>query len=359
MGQHMAAYPMSKTPSFSPVLTKSGWMISIPASMTGEGYRQRRFFADEDEAKKFSAGLRKKYREGQRGGVIPFELAVMAANAAEILEPHGVTILDAARAYVSRLDLVGSPETLQERYQSALLANEGRWSDRYKKDMDRLPRWVGRELMDMRVCDIQPADIANALRAHGAAAQSTIDMRSRYVSAILKHRPRHHRTSEIAIMSPRQCGQMLRACESPEERRAVALLLWAGIRPSAEDGEITRLDWSAVGPADIEIGADISKTGSGRHIPITPRLRRLIKGHPASGPVIPANWRRVYKRLRGAVEGIAGKQDITRHTFASNFLAGFDDKAAKQAMGHTEGSQTLFRHYRKAVTEADGLKFFR
>ncbi len=100
------------------------------------------------------------------------------------------------------------------------------------------------------------------------------------------------------------------------------------------------------------------KTGTDRHIPITPRLRRLIKDHPQDGPVIPANWRRVYKKLRRAA-GIRREQDITRHTFASNCLAAYGEHAAKQALGHTANSSTLFRHYRAAVTEAAGKKFFR
>lgn len=33
--------------------------------------------------------------------------------------------------------------------------------------------------------------------------------------------------------------------------------------------------------------------------------------------------------------------------------------ATKAAMGHTQGSTTLFRHYRKAVTKADAVKFFK
>lgn len=347
---------MAVTPKFAVISTPDGSMVSVPGNMSSTGKRVRKFFANPTDAEKFAASLRKKYRDGRRGGVISHELAVMAGTAAELLEPHGVTILDAARSFIERVG-TGSSETFAERYDRALLENEEHWSDRYKLDMDRLPRWVGKGLMGQRLCDITPAVIEAALRANGAAAQSTLDSRSRYVSAVMNHKTRHRKKSEIAIMTPRQCGQMLRACESPEERRAVALLLFAGIRPSAEDGEISRLDWEAVGKNEIFVSREVSKT-SDHHIPITPRLRRLLRGHPADGPVVPANWPRVYKKLRGAVEGIAGKQDITRHTFASHFLAAYGDTATKQAIGHTAGSSTLFRHYRAAVTEVAGKKFF-
>ena len=309
---------MAITPKFEVLETAAGWMVSVPGNMTSTGKRVRKFFPNPGDAEKYAAMLRKKYRDGRRGGVIPHEMAVMAGTAAELLEPFGVTILDAARAFVTRAEATGSAETLADRYGRMLLENEERWSDRYKLDMDRLPRWVGQGLMKARVCDITPAAMEAALRKHGATAQSTLDMRGRYLSAAMNYRTKHRKKSEVDIMTARQCGQMLRACETAEERRAVALLLFAGIRPSAEDGEISRLDWEAVGEATIYMSRAVSKVGD-RHVPITPRLKRLLRGHPAEGPVVPANWRRIYKRLRGAVEGMAGKQDITRHTFASHY----------------------------------------
>ena len=348
---------MSVTPKFTAVETPKGWMVSVPGNLSSTGRRVRKFFKLPTDAEKYAAGLRAKYREGRRGGVVPHELAIMAATAEEMLEPHGVTILEAARAFVARISETGSAETFADRYGRMLVENEGRWSDRYKLDMDRLPRWVGQAFMKTRLCDITPGVIEAALRAHGAQAQSTLDTRARYVSAAVNYRTKHRKKARIEMMTARQCGQMLRACESPAERRAVALLLFAGVRPSAEDGEISRLDWGAVGESEIYMSREVSKVGD-RHVPVTPRLRRLLRGHPAEGPVVPANWRRVYKRLRAAVEGMAGKQDITRHTFASHYLAAYGEAATKQAIGHTAGSSTLFRHYRAAVTEAAGKRFF-
>jgi integrase len=86
-------------------------------------------------------------------------------------------------------------------------------------------------------------------------------------------------------------------------------------------------------------------------------LRKLIKGHPKSGSVLPAKYEKRIQELRKAA-GIAGKQDITRHTFASHFLAGYGEDATKAAMGHTPNSRTLFQHYRRAVTKEQGKKYF-
>jgi hypothetical protein len=58
-------------------------------------------------------------------------------------------------------------------------------------------------------------------------------------------------------------------------------------------------------------------------VPITPRLAREIAGHEPDGPVAPANWKRRWGRIRRD-SGATG-QDVTRHTFASHFLAAFGE----------------------------------
>lgn len=347
---------MPKAPKFDHRLTAYGWQVDVPAAMASGGKRERRYFKEEKEAKRFAQGLRARWNEGRRGGLIPADLAFQAAEAAKILEPHGISLIEAARAAVARIDSVHSPETFLERFDKALLDGESRWSAAYRIDMERLPRWVGKEFMARRLCDITPAMIDRALSSHGAAAQSTLDHRRRYVRAIMGHKPRHRRDRAVSIMKLSEAEGMLAACENDGERRTVAVLLWAGIRPMVEFGEIARLDWSAFSDGRIYVGRDVSKTGSDRFVPITPRLAREIEGHPAAGPVAPANWKRRWQRIRRDA-GVKG-QDITRHTFASHFLAAYGEHEAKEAMGHTAGSSTLFRHYRAAVTREDGLAFF-
>ena len=56
--------------------------------------------------------------------------------------------------------------------------------------------------------------------------------------------------------------------------------------------------------------------------------------------------------------GLHKEQGITRQAFSRNFLAAYGEHAAKQAMGHTAGSSTLFRAYRRAITELMGRKYF-
>ncbi len=176
-------------------------MVSIPANITSEGKRVRKFFPTESEAKKFGATLRTKYRIGQRGGHISHELAVMAGAAEALLEPHGVSIMEAAKWCLAQLGEAASPETFRERYERALLDGESHWSAIYLKDMGKLENWTGKAFMDTKCALLKPTMIVETLRDQGAKARSTLEHRLRYVSTILNFKPRHRKEKRIAIMS--------------------------------------------------------------------------------------------------------------------------------------------------------------
>lgn len=348
---------MARIPEFNAIETPRGWMVSIPAAMTATGKRKRKYFPGKTAAEKYAASLRQQHTAGMRGSVIPIALANQAMEAVRILEGSGISLVEAARLAVARIATTSSKETFKERYARALLWGESHWRDRYQLDMERVPRWVP-SLMPVACGVIDRQRIEKALQEGGTLARSTIDMRARYVLAILGFRERHRKSSTIHILTADQTKAVLEACQTPEEKQAVALLLYSGIRPDAESGEIARLDWANVGKAEIYVPADVSKTRTDRIIPIRPVLRRALKGHPKTGTVIPANWKRTWARIRKDA-GIAHMQDVLRHTFASHYLAAFGEDATKAAMGHAANSSTLFRHYRRAVTEKDGKAFFK
>jgi len=346
---------MPKRPDFIPVLTASGWTINIPHTLSPTGKRQRKSFPEEKHAEAFAKKLRGKSMRGEHAVALDHDTSKDAEAAAKILQGTGITLTDAAKTALAAHQAAGKSEPFKDRYARALIDAEGRWSAVYMRDMEKLPDWVSEAFMDRQCSLINKDSIADELRTHGSKTQSTVDHRTRYIAAILNYKPRHRKAKEIEILTEAQVDAMLAACQTPAETRCVALLLFAGIRPSVEESEITRLDWSAVGKTEIYVSKDVSKT-SDHHIPITPRLRKLIAGHPKEGTVLPANWRRVYRRVRSAAN--TKVSDITRHTFASHFLAAFGEEKTKAAMGHSANSQTLFRHYRRAVTEADGKKYF-
>lgn len=288
--------------------------------------------------------------------MITADLAIEAMKATNVLEGTGIGLLEAAKIVAKQIKSTGAMETFGDRYDRAVANGEARWSHRYQTDVAKIPRWLPEKFMAMPCGTIDRAVIEEALVENRPLARSTIDARTTRILAVLNYHERHRRSGEIQILTLAEVEAVLSHCRTPEERRVVALLAFAGIRPDAESGEIARVDWEAVGAKEIYISPGVSKTGSDRHIPITPRLRELLEGHPESGPVRPVQWRRSWQRIRKAA-GLEG-QDVLRHSFASHYLAATDEAKAKAAMGHTANSQTLFRHYRRAVTQADGLAYF-
>ena len=345
-------------PDFNPVQCGEKWIVSVPPSMTTSGKRTRKSFDTLPKAERFAGNLRASYSGGLRGSMISASLALQAAEAERLLADSGLTIVECVKIALKAAGKGLDREPFGTRYQRAVAAMESDWSQRYLADMERLPRWVPASFMALPCGLLDRAEIERGLTAEKTLERSTIDNRARYIAAIVGYRERHKKSTDIAILSVPQCARLLRVCERVEERRVVALLLFAGIRPDSESGEIGRLDWAAVGAEEIYVSGDVSKTSSDRHIPVSPRLRRLIAGHPPSGPVIPPNWRRAWQRIRRDA-GISELHDVCRHTFASNFLAANGEEPAKSAMGHTANSSTLFRHSRRAVTRAAGVRFFR
>ena len=347
---------MPKRAEIQPFKTEQGWRVNIPKSMSADGKRHKKYFETQPAAERYAAKLRSKYMQGVRGSVLPLTVATQAQEALRLLEPTGVGLVEAAKIVARQMSASGASEKFSARYDRAVAANKDRWSHRYRLEMKRMPRWLTAGFFDLPCGSLDRAASEEDLVADRPLKRSTIDARTTRVLAVLNYRERHRRSGEIQILTVSEVEAVLGHCKTAEERRLVALLAFAGIRPDAESGEIARLDWEAVGANEIYIAPSVSKTGSDRHIPITPRLRELLKGHPESGPVRPAQWRRSWQRIRKAA-GLGG-QDVLRHSFASHYLAATDEAQAKAAMGHTAGSSTLFRHYRRAVTQADGLAYF-
>ena len=347
---------MPRRPSIVPKETPEGVRVSIPATLSGDGKRHRKFFKTMSEAKKFAATLRNQHDSGLRNRAISANLAAEAALAVGLLAPTGLSLIEAVRVVVKQLAQTGGSETFGQRYARAVADGNDRWSKRYQSEMRRLPNWLPQRFMATPCGTIDRSVVEAALVEDRPLARSTIDARTTRVLAVLHYCERHRRSGEIKILTLTEVEAVISHCKTPEERRVVALLAFAGIRPDAESGEIARLDWEAVGGKDVYIAPSVSKTGSDRHIPITPRLRELLAGHPESGPVRPVQWRRSWQRIRKAA-GLDG-QDVLRHSFASHYLAATDEARAKSSLGHTLQSQTLFRHYRRAVTREDGLAYF-
>lgn len=373
---------MSRRPSLEVKDAKEkGSMVNIPASLSAIGRLERRYFKDPKDAEVFAAKLRTQYHKGIRGGVVDAVTAHGASHAEKalksaglnvslievvreyiaaraILDPIKTTITEVSKAWCAKHKARGDDRTFRVASAAFVKEKESSWSDRYQRNIEQtlkaLPAWF----LDTKLPAIDEDMMLKATK-ESVTTPAAIETRMRHIKSLASGKGKKRKTRPPALLTVAQCAAMLRACITVDERRAVALLLFAGIRPDSDDGEITKLDWSAIRDGKIYVSPDVSKTGSERIIPIRPRLARFLKGHPKAGQVMPTNWKKRITAIRRAAAMNDPKfQDATRHAFASHHLVAYGETATQAAMGHTEGSRTLFKFYRRAITEELGAKYF-
>ena len=154
----------------------------------------------------------------------------------------------------------------------------------------------------------------------------------------------------IAALTIAQVERLLRTLHRPEHAActaAVALMLWAGVRPY----EVARLHWADVDLTErvLYINPAHSKTGGARQVPLRAPLPLILraagKGQPQECGVVPRNWTRRWKALRRAAGFERWVPDTLRHTFASYHFKRFGNSSQLQwEMGHT-GQELLRTRY--------------
>lgn len=160
----------------------------------------------------------------------------------------------------------------------------------------------------------------------------------------------------IDVFSPEEARRLIDL--APDDcKTAYAMLLFAGIRPV----ELTRLTWGAVRDGFIHLTPSVTKTAQVRNVEIEPNLAVWLA---ASGPhapeesICPKNWKRKNQETR-RIAGLAKRQDVARHSYATYYLAKYRNRAAlEENMGHTAGSAMLMRHYRAAATPAQAAEYW-
>lgn len=146
-------------------------------------------------------------------------------------------------------------------------------------------------------------------------------------------------------------------------RSAVALALFAGVRPEEIAGEgKERLTWACVNCAEriIRIPGELAKTKRTRIIEGLPdAIWRFMTPTGDRTPVCPATWRSLLYAAREATGLAVWPQDCLRHTFATYALALTQDSArVAHWLGHEGNPTMLHRHYRGLATKAQATAFF-
>jgi integrase len=169
-------------------------------------------------------------------------------------------------------------------------------------------------------------------------------------------------SEEVGILTPSELSGLLKA-SSIDTIPYWTIGAFAGLRAA----EIERLEWEDVNLNRrwIKVRAKNAKSPSRRLVDIQPNLLKWLRSYQGrTGKVAPENLRvkLLEDRKRATEAGSLTRKwpsNALRHSFASYYLAQFDN-AAKLALqlGHV-GQDLIFRHYREVVTRADAKRYWK
>jgi len=377
----------------------SPWRVSIPPKLSETGKRQRRYFKSKTEA----AGAIKKIKVRQENHGTAAKLLspadeLQAVSAFQLIRDFGadLQLSEIVGAYLDGLRERKMSKPLSDAWDAYLSRTDKKISSVHEKNLKATKKRLS-AIHGKVVCDLTGKEIDKCLEGASPAYRNAM---LREIRAVLNwcmagtrkwlaRNPaddcefsKTKKIGEVQIYTVDQAKEIMNAGvrKHPEIVPALAMMIFAGVRPDQEDGEITKLDWGHVLHNDrhhkrLELPGSITKTGKQRSIKIRPALLSWIQWHhkrinqaapkgaakvELSGLVCPEKGTCLRGKIRDVFQeaGVERIQDGGRHSFASYLapIEGLD--TVETELGHQGGRQVLNRHYRTDVRKPVAKKFW-
>lgn len=376
---------MPRSSRFSPVRIpgKKLWYIRVPAEYSNTEKAHKLYFKTRTEALEFGKStIEAIKRTGTGYSSADMALLDTVRALLVILEPHGKSLREVVLEWVSEKEKKSPTiDRLSNSYEKQLHASE-----RYVKTVHRLMAIMREALGSIETDRLTPTEFVEFLDSHFKTsvqwnnALRTIRPMFSYgirMEMCTRNPGKNLQLKKVHLEAPRiltaeQAKLLLTSCENysgdkniPHYIRvdcrhalpAVAIMLFAGVRPT----EITRLKWGDIDVKKryIYISPKTGKTPHARYIHIENNLLAFLSSvdHKAKDSIVPENWPKKWQAVR-KMAGIGDMQDVCRHSYASYWLAKWENMdTLLQNMGHTTSMMTL-RHYRAAATKEDAHEFW-
>lgn len=355
-----------------------------------KGQYIRKYFETKAEAKTWAE--MKNIEVGNQGKEhveFPTKLRMEAQAAVQLLEPHGVSLLDAVKIALpiiqtrrTSLPVKSAIEKFLEDYRLHGGPKTAVPSVSYLRYLEDMLSPFKTAYTDRLVADVGIAEIEELLASRKNAGAVTRQGYVRAISAfyswcvrkglrldnpLSKLRKKVH-IDEVSILTVSNAEQVMKSVEN-EEIGFVALALFCGIRTAefrkmvrnarGEEHEAT-LDWKDVDlkAKHVFISPELDKNRHGRYVDISANgLLWLKQVADPSGPVMPENWR----MRRGALEKrseVELPQNVFRHSFCS-YRISLDQDYAKAAAMVGNSPTMLRKHYVRVLPKKMGQAYFK
>jgi len=381
---------MARPIRFKPIRCATGWRINIPAKVSETGKRQQLFFRTLALASGESAKLKERRAEfGSLAKAISPTLSEQAAAAAALLQPFGITVLEAA-VRIAKIETANAASVPIETALNAFeLAKESK-SAKQQQAIRHAARHLREDFAGRQLSTITGDEVGKHLdaRTRGPAAfnakmrllttfwrWSAKKPRQWCMEDALTHVERKETTpGEIFVLTSQQAALLMATAEKhyPETVIPFACALFTGMRQA----EIDRLQPEDITADGITVPAmNDRKNNRRRFIGMPAPLAAWLAEYPIGETVIPANWQRksdAVRRLAGwrvwceLVEPKAPPEEFPE--WGHNALR---DTAATVALGlgktletlvfehgHTGKLETLRSHYIGKMTKAEAIKIW-
>ena len=359
-----------------------------------DGRRKQFWFATEKEARADCAD-RNREREAYGSKVnLDSEARLEAFRAAELLRPHGKTIMDAVRHYLTHLNQLSSSTPfsvlaakVREEFKRRVEANEV--SARHAESMNETLKKLELRFGEQLVSEIRSEEVRNWLlrlplasktrnKHRGYAAQIfnlAVDYGYSPINPVAKIKKFNERVSEenseISILSAEQTERLFRAAK-PEVIPFLTLSFFAGIRRAT----LERLDWSDVRFEEkrVIVPAHKGKNQKRYQVNLSENAVEWLKPHvrPSGSLLVCATATNRFskeigkpsetatRRLMlkaGEDAGLALPDNAGRHTFISMQVAHCEsmDKTALEA---DTSPEKIKSNYLDLVTKKDAKRYW-
>lgn len=372
-GNSPAMKRISLTPKKT-TLEKYPWRVNLPASITQDGKRERRFFATKIEATTFCEQQSTRLDNFGRNSTTlsPGQLEQAALAFARL--PEGVALNTVVAEWLALHDTTARSVTFKEMFERFMESKAGH-SAAYQTGLKyTLPRFE--KLHERIVATIKGDDLDRAMKGMTATVRNSFmrNLRAAFNFGIkrewLTTNPVEKiefaavKQKEVVTLTPSEAAALMLASENhPDLIPYHALALFAGIRPM----ELERLEWRHVDMIEghVEIVPEVSKTGRRRIIDMEPSLRAWLErfvalGGSTEGKIVDsANLRTRLRAVRAAAGLEKWHQDVMRHSYASFWLAEHGDiNKLTIFMGH-ESTAMLWKHYHRASKKKAAAAFWK
>jgi integrase len=337
------------------------------------GKRARKYFDTKAAADSFAAFKNaERATHGIEAAEFPTGLRVMAVEAAELLEPFGKTIRDAAEYYAAHLKAsersCTAVQLVKEMLKAKRLDGAG---ERHLDDLESRLSFFAAKFDGDTIATISTRDVEAYLRELPVKPVTRNHHRNVLVQAFNFAIKNGYTTENPAVNAAKakvvsgrpgiltvdQASALL-VNAAPEILPYFAVGLFAGLRRA----ELERLDWSEVDFESnlIQVTAEKAKTATRRFVTMQPNLRAWLLPHrQLKGNVTPVDdFKDLFERARHLAGVVEWPQNALRHSFASYHLAAFKNSAATALeMGHCD-SRITFSSYRELVKPKDAKRYW-